>query len=99
MSVGCSDTAGENKHKKRGDQMPKRLAMPKDKVLATLLINIKWLCYTCGISEKEFNAIIRCKDSAALARRKDPSKFTLGQLMAIAKRCNVSVEDLFKRIN
>ena len=84
----------------KGDtKMPKRLPMPEDQVLAMLLVNIKWLCYTRGISDKEFNAIIRCKESAALVRRKDPSKFTLGQLMAIAKRCNVSVEDLFKKIN
>ncbi len=57
--------------------------------------NIKTLCDLYGVSEKEQQVIMRMSKSTYDRRKAKPQNFTVEEIEAIAKRLELTVNELF----
>ena len=72
--------------------MPKRVRPPDTHKV--LIDNIESLCRLYGVSLEEQRIILRMSSATYCSRKANPDTFKLGELEALAKRLNVTVNQL-----
>ena len=74
--------------------MPRMIKPPEDKQKRVLQANIVYLADSRGISVELLKAAARLSDYQYRERQKDPGKYTYDDLLRIAKKLNVTVQQL-----
>lgn len=75
--------------------MPKMIKPPEDKVKNLLISNIEYECSIRGISREQQRLIVQCSQPTYNTKRKNPGKFTVDDLLKLAKKLNIPIEKLF----
>lgn len=76
--------------------MPKLLPLPEDKYKRQVVANIEYQCNIRGINKEHQRLILQCNPNTLRTKIKDPGKFTLDDLIRLAKKLKVPVTDFFK---
>ncbi len=79
--------------------MPRIIKPPDNQIYRILVDNIESLCNLYGVSLEEQRIILRMSQATYCSRRAKPETFKLGELELLAKRLNVTVNQLLTERN
>ena len=78
--------------------MPKLIPRPEDKYKNHVINNIEYLCKEKNVTLEKARVVVGCSKPTFNCKRKNPGKFTLDELMRLAKLLHVQVSELLTNV-